>query len=137
MGCDIHAHLEIKLDGKWEHYSIPKINANYELFEFLAGVRAGYNQEDIEPLSMPRGLPEDITRVTAYEARWMGDDGHSFSWIDSHEIRKMFDFMKKLGVEGHSQVGLLVGNRWNYFHEYREDYPGEIEDIRMVFWFDN
>ena len=26
---------------------------------------------------------------------------------------------------------------WDTFKEYRSDYPKEIQDIRLVFWFDN
>ena len=39
MGCDIHAHLEIKIDGKWLYYSPVNINRNYNVFAKTAGVR--------------------------------------------------------------------------------------------------
>jgi len=39
MSCSIHLHIEVKVDGTWEHYGEPSINSNYQLFEKLAGVR--------------------------------------------------------------------------------------------------
>jgi hypothetical protein len=63
MGCDIHAHVELKLaDGRWHHWNAPHINRNYLLFTKLAGVR-DYG-EGIQPFAQPRGLPKDITLPT-------------------------------------------------------------------------
>jgi hypothetical protein len=33
------------------------------------------------------------------------------------------------------QLGFLFGNSVENFLEYREDYPAEVEDIRIVYWF--
>ena len=49
MGCDIHAHFEIKVDGEWLHYSQANINRNYRLFEKMAGVRG----ENKNAISLP------------------------------------------------------------------------------------
>jgi len=39
MGCDIHWHSEVKVDGVWHHHSNPRISRDYWLFALLAGVR--------------------------------------------------------------------------------------------------
>ena len=78
MGCDIHVHFEIKLNGKWEHYSNPSIDRNYELFAKMADVRNDY-ENPIIPISFPKGLPKDLSVVTKFEVDHWGSDGHSHS----------------------------------------------------------
>jgi len=145
MGCDIHAHFEIKVNGEWLHYDQPNLKRHYDLFARMANVRNSYRKEKIEPIAMPRGLPDDITKTTAFEADvYWGPDGHSHSWLSSEEIAELFEWHKKL-VGGydrywrieHDEWGYLCGNGWGSFHEYRDSYPKEIEDFRLVFWFDN
>lgn len=110
MGCDIHMIVEKRVNGKWERVeSLPPrpcswcsakgkydsglscINCdgrtvdtepyserNYTVFATLAGVRSdGY----VNPISEPRGLPEDATHGSEYE---YGD--HSFTWLTLAEV---------------------------------------------------
>ena len=39
MGCDIHAHVEIKIGGTWHHYNKLGLQRNYELFQAMAEQR--------------------------------------------------------------------------------------------------
>ena len=55
MGCDIHLHAEIKVNGKWEHYAHPHIRRDYRLFAKMASVR-----------NAPYGHPEHIAGAAAY-----------------------------------------------------------------------
>lgn len=98
MGCDIHVHLEWKRrnDEKWnsgdlysknydgKYYLREFYNArDYDLFALLANVR---NRNEIDFISMPRGLPNDATPETVKDAEdWRGD-GHSHSWLTLKEI---------------------------------------------------
>ncbi len=161
MGCDIHAHLEIKIRGYgWEHYSTSNIGRNYNLFAKMADVR---NDGSILPISYPRGVPEDISAVTKIEYEGWGLDAHSASWLDSKEIRDVMHFHIKnvCGVPDHipeeqahkyvSKSGptitsaYVIHDQWGYlfgyyccdFNECRDEFPSEVEDIRLVFWFDN
>ncbi len=59
MGCDIHLFTEVKKEGKWEVVDKPYTpfdKRDYTVFAFLAGVR---NYDHCEPLSEPKGLPDD------------------------------------------------------------------------------
>lgn len=140
MGCDIHAHWEVKISGKWHHYDQPKIDRNYVLFAKMAGVR---NREDeIEPLSMPKGLPKDITEIVRFDRERWGEDGHSDSWLGVEEIEKLEKFFVKhcesqYRLKWWKEFGYLFGNGWEHFKKYPKDYPDELEDFRLVFWFDN
>jgi len=88
MGCDIHAMIERKSEYSWWINSgDPGLSRDYELFAVLAGVR---NDNDIKPISEPRGLPERVTDVfESWSSKW-DSDGHSHSYVTLEEL-KAFD----------------------------------------------
>jgi len=86
MGCDIHMAVEMLEVRQWKMvigvdgaYS----NRNYSVFSVLAGVR---NFDNITPIDIPRGLPEDVSKEAAADVR-LGAD-HSFSWLTLEETEK-------------------------------------------------
>lgn len=110
MGADIHLYTEAKktIGGKdvwvnidyWQYnpYYDPKepdgeremdivglyTNRNYSLFAVLADVR---NDSDSPFICQPKGLPDDISKITKVEAeRWDGD-GHSHSYFTLKELK--------------------------------------------------
>lgn len=134
MGTSINIHFEIKVSGKWEHYSSPYLNRNYNMFGWLAGVRLPENQE-IEV----KGLPTDISVVTLID--WENAEGHTPSYLTAEEITnwlKEFPHLVDSDPEinkFHPRIGYLFGNMFNSYYNYPTDYPPKIEDLRMVFWF--
>jgi hypothetical protein len=99
MGCDIHMCLEYKtFKGEWRNcnlyekdryeggYSMVSFtrHRSYDLFAALCGVRNAY---DVEPISQPKGLPDDISDDTkGYLVGYWGDGGHSHSWNTLREL---------------------------------------------------
>ena len=156
MGCDIHPHIEVKINGFWQHHSCPHFKRDYRLFAKLANVR---NDGSIKPIALPRGLPKDISEVTTIEAKFWGRDGHSHSWINAEEIREAYLFHVKPsddvldGMTAEQQREyhwelLRTGMEWGYLcgmgfeafckHDVHSScFPPQYEDLRMVFWFDN
>lgn len=147
MGCDIHLHIEVKLEGRWEHYGAPSMERNYPLFELLAGVRGDVRNA----ISPPKGLPSDMTNVTKFDCneRW-GLDGHSHSWVSAKEISEIEKMAQARSI--HVPVGKEWGGRWEWetatnsylfgngyagFVDYPSDNIPGLEDLRFVFWFDN
>ena len=117
MGCDIHIYTEMheKLDDKliWINVDCWKYNRWYELypaserqftiehiykvrwysmFAALANVR---NYGKCEPISMPRGLPEDVSKPVREECERWGTNGHSHSWFTLAELK---DAKKQRGI---------------------------------------
>lgn len=136
MGCDIHLHIEVKINGKWEHYSAPYVNRWYDLFGKMAGVRS-----DEEPIAEPRGLPDDATAVTFFDAKRGEGDYHNHSWLDAREIRELEQWVHGR-TKSHSSWhfenwGFVFGNYPSSFIEYPDDRVEGWEDIRFVFWFGN
>ena len=138
MGCDIHIHTEVKINGEWHHYSIPDVSRNYHLFAKMVGVR-NYNNT-IDPISPPKGIPQDATFLTKYDAEAWGIDGHSHSYLVPNEIQELNDFVKDdmdtnlFFLEG--VFGYLFGNSWNLTTS-PNDSRKDVEDFRFIFWFDN
>ncbi len=145
MGCDIHLHIEVKLNGKWEHWAAPGVDRNYRLFSRMAGVRQ-YQGDRITAISAPKGMPKDPATVTAFEcARW-GDDGHNHSWLNMKEIVILAEFVKKRLSEKGKWASLsfytlhstyICGLDFSGLIKYKSELPKEITDVRFVFWFDN
>jgi hypothetical protein len=135
MGCDIHAHAEVKINGTWHHYAMPEFHRDYDLFERMAGVR-GSESEAIAP---PRGIPDDATELTKYDAAHWGSDGHSHSWLNAQEISDLSDWDDKRGNKGfdRSWERYLFGNYYSGFTKYPQERPDGLDDVRFIFWFDN
>jgi hypothetical protein len=125
MGCDIHAHVELKINDKWEHYSEPLIGRNYRLFSKLAGVRS-VPEDDSAPIAKDRGIPQDISFITKMDLERWGGDAHSHSWITGKEADDIEEWVREKLKEGFSQppFGYVFGNGLGR------------DDVRVVFWFD-
>lgn len=97
MGCDIHMNAEVRDEsGNWQ-LLIPKTEdsewdywedtispgRNYYLFSLLADVR---NYNDLEPLSVARGLPADISDAGKEFMNYYDSDGHSHSYFTLAEL---------------------------------------------------
>lgn len=131
MGCDIHMHIEVQIAGKWEHFSAPDIRRHYALFGKLAGVR----NQDIKPISEPRGLPEKPSAITWLDLRYWASDGHTYSWLTGAELEEVDRWMFK-NHDTFGVFGYLFGNGWDLETNGGARELG-IEDVRAIFWFDN
>ena len=136
MGCDIHLHTEVKIDGVWHHMGAPSVPRSYRLFAKMAGVRGAE-----APIAEPRGLPDDATPLTRLDfARW-GRGAHTPSWLGAAEIAELQDWLRdscdQVWPERDLGWGYLFGNSWGGFFRYPESRPEGLEDVRFVFWFDN
>lgn len=143
MGCDIHLHTEVKIDGVWHHYSAPSIGRNYSIFAKMAGVR----KDDPLPIAQPRGVPSDATFLTRFDYEMEGADAHTPSWLGAKEIAELVGWIDEtfpstdhLDWESRN-IGYFFGNSFEGFSKHPSDYTGDIErgieDVRWIFWFDN
>ena len=119
MGCDIHMYAEVWKDDSWtkvgntwkQDYGDgltdePYDERNYRLFGLLANVRNGYGfagcntGDPVEPIDMPRGLPDDVSDgVRAISDEW-DCDGHSHSWLTLQELLDVDWYGQALTVRG-------------------------------------
>lgn len=130
MGCDIHAFIEVKTDGKWELYRALSLQRSYNLFTRMAGVRD--RNANVMPIALPRGLPDDVSRLVRLSREHWGSDGHSDSHLNGAELDEIIsELMKEQFDFGQHGFGYLEGNGFS------QDLPEWIEETRCVFWFDN
>ena len=122
MGCDIHLYQEQKIDGRWKsadtwsdkydegcvsvaYDDMIYTGRNYRLFSILANVRNGHGfagcktSDEFNPISMPRGLPSDVSELVEAESKKWGVDCHSHSWLTLREILD-FDWNQKTTLCG-------------------------------------
>lgn len=93
MGCDIHIWTEVRKDGKWEISGYqPNGSRNYNTFAILANVRNGRGfagiktGEGFNPISDPKGVPDDASpEYLEAVDQWEGD-GHSHSFLTMQEL---------------------------------------------------
>ncbi|MGX4583337.1 hypothetical protein [Paenibacillus chitinolyticus] len=78
---------------------------HYLFFEVLAGVRA---KHDLEPVSQPKGLPDDISPEAREAAAFWDVDGHSHSWLTAAELNA-YNWDQVITREG-----------WVNFQEFKE-----------------
>lgn len=142
MGCDIHFHTEVKVNGRWEHYNQVDVDRDYWFFSLLCGVREEGNAEPF--LGKPNNImPEDANSLTKtlLDMEWM----HSLCTFDSDMIKKFrehfeehIDDKPRFSVNPRSKfltyyVGYIDGNCWS--DEW--SMPEWVEDYRWIFAFDS
>ncbi len=126
----------------------------YGMYGFLAGVR---NYSCIDPIVEPRGIPEDVSDTVKSEYDYWGWDAHTPSHIYLRELVE-FDYTQKfwnrritkqtgpnswtgaaLAEEGEGEVLPINDFLSEMFFQHIEDLKtlGDLDDVRVVFWFDN
>ena len=136
MGCDIHTFIEYKRkqDTEWkdgnfyikgsegfEKTYMKSESRDYRLFTALANVRGTGGICD------PRGLPNDVSRKAFIEVGSWESDAHSPSYFTLAELMKhllKFPILQELVDE------------LDYYRA-AVDYGIDVENIRLIFWFDN
>lgn len=120
MGCDIHSFTEKrnKENNKWElvENSNPFDWRNYSVFAFLADVR---NYDHCEPISQPKGLPNDSEFLnTETDDGWGGVETEKKRIEEMDYHSKSFLTLKELLEFDYDKTFL---NRRIYKPTYRED----------------
>jgi len=129
MGCDIHTFVEIRKGDTWRMVKRPRFSErdyssgeieknsterpfdwrNYGMFGILANVR----WDDVEPISQPKGLPEDMSKgVKKNWDAWDGD-GHSCSYFTAKELIE-FDFFKPLKYDTYTEGEEVVSQSYRF-----------------------
>jgi hypothetical protein len=155
MGCDIHIVVERKWEGRgvglrtdrgfvrggyngeetdWVYPDIGQ--RDYGFFARLAGVRG----DGPEPL----GIPSDASDLTLALTQYWESDGHSFSYLPLKEFAERWcakdaAFLatmtaERLRGEDRAYARLLDRASIGVFDAYDDM---DLDDFRVVFWFDN
>jgi hypothetical protein len=125
---------------------------NYSMFAFFAGVR---NYDHCTPLAVPKGVPTNLSEEV--RGQLWEDDGHSESYLTLRELKE-FDYDKEfwnrrvtkqlsenswtgagLAEEGERKVMTYRKNLGELYFTHLEELSqlGNLDDVRIVFFFDN
>lgn len=145
--CGDHFHSIDPTDSRYviQHVGLLEDRC-YSLFSVLANVRNG---RDLPYISDPKGLPNDVTKYVEEDYDSWGCDAHSCSYLT---LREIFEFNEK--VEPKNEFGgyileplidrmfqradeLNVLYDFELKHPITDDVRKKMENIRIVFWFDN
>lgn len=141
MGQNIHMHIEVKHDGRWQHYAAPHVARNYTLYGLLGSERA---LEDVEPLrALKVGVPVDASEVTSAcldmdrqdygpgvyrNARWLDADGIVKLQAAWH-LANPGKTPQETDLESTVLHTYISGNAIAAHYGF--------EDVRLIWWFDN
>ncbi len=110
MGTDIHLFVEKKENNKWIYVGKHDIARNYPLFAILANVRNGIRSGKFEPISYPRGLPNNVSPEVRKRADNWILEFHSHSWFLLKELNH-FDWDGKK-VKFKAYVNKIGYDKW-------------------------
>jgi hypothetical protein len=120
VGCDIHSYIEMKIEDTWVYAGYIVVWRNYHLFAKLADVR---NDGSVTDYIEAKGLPSDVSSVLQDASDRWGRDAHSHSYLTLQEIEEI----DLKGIKRLLQVEFMRNLLKLPF----------VEDVRLVFWFDN
>ena len=163
MGCDLHSHVEVRKDGRWQDVtgsvdwgwdSGPFEDRSYNVYGWLAGVR---NYSAVGPVEEPRGFPDDASVTVRQDFEGWGWDGHTPSWFLVSELlavdydatvnnrrvnRQLAPNYWSGDVTGKPEEGEIKPLREFLGTPFMDQLDtlatlGDPENVRVVFWFDN
>lgn len=120
---------------------------SYNLFAILAGVR---NHNDIEPISEPRGIPFNVSDEVLKDYKSWGGDAHSASYLTLQELINFVNNKQDTSrmvtfIDGIQCLTNLIDDIKNHVESDGFIYDCDdielgfptLNDVRIVFWFDN
>lgn len=150
MGCDIHAHIEVKEYDDWWELVRLNLRRNYDAFGLMAGVRGW------DSLHPPKGMPSDysFSVLNAYglyvtdesEGEGYASKVSAERWVElgiSKYIREGWishpdhHTPSWLTVDEFEQVCQRLGTGEYHYHTALAMMKAIPHECRIVFWFDN
>ena len=140
MSTTLYAHVEVKLDGAWHHFSAHAIHKNYLLCAAINGTRA----DDLKPgraIPKPvrgtRGIPADATALTkACIAREVSPNPRNACALDAAQIAAVQDELYRVRPEVERTGIDEFDFEHSIFHTYVNGNSiasgGGFEDVRMI-----
>lgn len=137
MGQNIHAHIEVKHNGVWEHFSAPRVVRDYKLYVLMGSNREVPGLKAIEGVEV--GLPADASTITkcclqldaALYGQGMVDTVRVLNADGIASLQEAYKAVRPDGCDLEEDV----------FHCYVAGNAicthSGFEDSRIIYWFDN
>ena len=144
MSTTLYAHIEVKFQGRWEHFAACTVHKNYLLAAAINGTRADAlkpGREIPKPVYGTRGIPEDATALTkACIAREVSPNPRNACVLNTEQIQAVQDELYRVRLEIQKTGIDDFDFEHSIFHTYINGSSiasgGGFEDVRMVCAFD-
>lgn len=122
---------------------------NYDAFAILGDVRNGRGfggwatGDGFKPIAAHRGLPADVSRTVQAESDGWNGDGHSHNWLTLRELVADDAYWNQTTIQYGNDATYKVHASWYYsvlipaLVEWATSKDLSLDDVRLVFWFDN
>ena len=144
MSTTLYAHIEVKIDSVWNHFSACTVHKNYLLTAAINGTRADClkpGREVPKPVYGTKGIPADATALTkACIAREVSPNPRNACTLDARQIQAVQDELYRVRPEV-KRTGIDEFDfEHSIFHTYINGSSiasgGGFEDVRMICAFD-
>lgn len=144
MGCNIHAHIEVKKDGQWHHFGQPNVERNYYVFSVIAGERiSDCFLDGVFPVAHIHEIPSDISFVTRVcleqdKIRYRIHNPGVLLAEDLPELQDcLYEARPSIERTGIDELDLEHSIFRTYINGSTLAKHDGWDDLRIVFWFDN
>lgn len=147
MGCTMHAHIEVKRDGRWLHYGAPDVQRDYIVFAVISGERIDSfrksTREQIIPQASVKGLPDNMSEVTefCYQQDKEGVSVHGEGVLTAEDLKNLQKHLNELSERWCGRrctdYDLEEGIFKTYINGNTIALHQGWDDVRIVFWYDN
>lgn len=141
MGTTMHAHIEVKTDGKWLHYGCPDITRDYLLFACVNGTRKETFEtnpkifQQIQPVARIHILPNDMSYVTkiCYAQQSSQYKCHNYGVLESADLFTLQRLLSKFDTKYDLEENVFK----TYINNNAISAHDGFDDVRVIFWFDH
>jgi hypothetical protein len=143
----MHAHIEVKKDGKWLHYGCPDITRNYLIFACINGMRKEWFEDNpkvyerIQPVAKTDKLPDDMTEITRICLDMDRSDYRlkGYGVLDADDLYRLQKLLWSMpGVKsGATEYDLEESFFKTYIGGGAIAVARGFDDVRVIFWYDN
>ena len=135
MGTTMHAHIEVKKDGKWFHYAAPNVLHDYVVYACINGTGREIIDRKVMPVAKINEIPDNISEVTriCLETDCKNYRLHGFGVLDCDDMKELQkqlrDIFENYDLE-EDVFKTYIGGNAICIH-------AGFDDARIVFWFDH
>ncbi len=141
MSTTMHAHIEVKKNGKWLHFGAPKGLTDGLVHAVINGVSIDtFNTHGrIHPVCRINSLPEDMTEITKICLEEDRKDYriHDEGMLEACDIEKLQKELDNFRPEPLSHYDLEHNIFYTYICNGAIAAHRGFDDVRIIFWYDH
>ena len=141
MGQNIHAHIEVKHNDAWEHFSAPCVIRDYKLYRLMGSNRDVAGLRTV--IGVKPGMPADASIITR-RCLELDTDQYGKSIVNTAHVIDAAGIAALQDAYRNARPELSLPEsdlEETIFHCYIAGNPifahDGFEDVRIVYWFDN